>query len=268
MNRKTGKKITRYFVGNMNPASDAVNIASRGRFTLIELLVVIAIIGILASMLLPALSRARDSARSISCVNNLKQAGLLMGLYANDFETWMPVYYKRATGGYSWVDSMVADGYLPSATNTIMCPSYNPTSVDEAFSPGSTTRYTYGAITLLSHPDYNLKVSYAYVSSDKNSRFLLAKAMKAPSIINLLCDSVYTATKKQQWGWSVNHSSVCIHARHNKMANVVYADMHVDPTSATEYVERANQMLKGYGTAAAWDHIYMAFGDVDVVQYK
>lgn len=211
---------------------------NKKNFTLIELLVVIAIIAILAGLLLPALNSARAKARTISCLNNVKQMGALGIQYTNDFDGALPNYYL-ALQDFSGSGQWDGNSFLGRDVPLFYAGKFNDkTKTDNNIAKQREPNVFYICPEPTSGTDY--VSSYAFNNqlmrvdtSDQTNRYFTrsAKSCKMPSRNMLICENVgYRSDPNWEWppSGSGNEVGRHIYFRHAEKTNTAFLDGHAE----------------------------------------
>lgn len=213
---------------------------NRNVFTLIELLVVIAIIAILASMLLPALNQARETAKGISCANKFKQMNLFHNLYMDAYDSYTVPALGKMEGGStnSWRSLLDyfngtiknVSGYWIPTSDLWWCPAMVPNPPN----PGSEA-YWYPATYVINCNTWDGIYTSHKISTLKHSPS--GQSMFADGAIDLDSSSYcYPGTNTlANKVTALNFDT--IRALHNNKANIAWLDGHVEPKSVNEINE-------------------------------
>lgn len=215
--------------------------SSQCKFTLIELLVVIAIIAILAGMLLPALSSARNKARQINCVSQLKQISLSEELYASDFNGYItplrsitPSYSE-----YSWGALLVNNNYI-TTRKIMVCPIWS--NFEYASAVIHNTGVSWSAPYQFNWIPYGINAgvgSNTYISEGKLDGSPVRQGQCVqPSNTFIFTETRYSEVRGRYFAtWNQDIVDGIIWNTHESGANVAWMDGHVS------YFQKARQFL-------------------------
>ena len=205
----------------------------RVSFTLIELLIVIAILAILVGILLPAMQKARENARGITCVSQHKQAITGMQMYAQDYDGYVGAYQD---GDFIFA-SLYVDGKYIANKKMLNCPVLDASSFGPAYYSIGIYRYDRGGTSAYDAriPEQGDYAIYLGERSSPTGIYYSTKRMRSPSRTYMLADTRRGGENRNKGYWSFSYKggpeNSGISLNHNNTVSVSFMDGHTGTKS-------------------------------------